>query len=181
MIHIGPPPGLARLRLHWHTARTNFERQTEIVREYVIRASDAAQAWREQIQARFIAAVSLRARASARQMERLTKFEAVYEETVDVICWAAKEESDPRQNERYANLRVKMRLAYRPLRRDLCRHWACADEPNAADPFEALFLPDDIDIVINAATGIESMMQTRAAFEAYRDELNSRCPQRRLN
>lgn len=180
MIHIGPPPGLARLRLHWHVARTNFERQTEVVREYVIGVGEAAQALQQRVAARFISAVSLRARANARQMLRLTKFESAYEEMVDVICWAAKEESDPRQDERFASLRVAMRLSYRPLRRDLRRHWVSAEEPEAEDPFEALFQPDDIDIVINAATGIESMMLTRAAFESYRAELDSRCPKRCL-
>jgi len=181
MIVLGPPPGLARLRLHWHVARTNFERRTDVVREYMTGVSESAQTWTRQVQSRFIAAVSLRARAAARQTVRLTKFEAAYDEMVDVVCWAAKEESNPRQDERFARCRVAMRMAYRPLRREMRSYWLCAEEPEAADPFEALFLPDDIDIVINAATGIESMMRTRAALEAYRAELNSRCPQRKQN
>ena len=178
MIVLGPPPGLARLRLHWHNARANFERQTDTVREYVNGVGETAQAWTRQIQARFIAAVSLRSRAASRQTLRLAKFEAAYEEMVDVVCWAAKEDADPRHDERFARARVEMRLTYRPLRRELRPHWQCADEPETADPFEALFLPDDIDIVINAATGIESMMRTRAALDACRDALNSRCSKR---
>ncbi len=179
MIVIGPPPGLARLRLHWHNARLNFERQTETVRQFVTGAGENAQAWTRQIQARFISAVSLRARANARQIERLTKFEAAYEEIVDVVCWAAKEDADPRQDERFARSRVAMRMAYRPVRRDMRAHWLCPGDAEATDPFEALYQPDDIDIVINAATGIDSMMRTRAALDAYREHLDSRCPQRR--
>ena len=181
MIVLGPPPGLARLRLHWHNVRTNFERQTDTVRETIGGVSASALAWTQKVQARFIAAVSLRSRAASRQSLRLAKFEAAYEEMVDVVCWAAKEDADPRQDERFARSRVEMRLTYRPLRRELRPHWQCADAPELADPFEALFLPDDIDKVINAATGIESMMRTRAALDACRDALDSRCPKRLRN
>ena len=99
---------------------------------------------------------------------------------VDLICWAAKEDGDTRQAERYAKLRIDMRLHYRPLRKALRSHWIESETPDNADgdPFEAMFVPDDVDIVINAATGIESMMKTRAALEAYRESLEARLPKR---
>lgn len=176
MIRIGlPPPTLPRLRLHWHTAHTEFARQSRALREYAGRTTAVSRARRQQISEWVLAHLSLGRRIARRQSDQLAAFEEKYEGLIDLICWAAKEGVQATHETRYAELRVWMKLHYRSMRARLRRYSA---DPKAArennDPFEALFGPGNVDEVINADGNIENIMAARETLAAYRASLDRR-------
>ncbi|HZO87915.1 MAG TPA: hypothetical protein VFB38_06205 [Chthonomonadaceae bacterium] len=172
-IRIGlPPPLLSRLRFHWHTTHTQCSHQVRSLRASANRTAEKVRdRWRHASE-RLAARLSPRARALARQRARLASFEEKYEDLVALLCWAAKEGVQPDHQPRYAALRAWMRAHYRPLRPHLRPYWAGEADAGTQDPFEALFLSANLEEVINAATGIENLMRTRFALEAYHDALN---------
>jgi hypothetical protein len=121
-----------------------------------------------------LARLSLRAYAVRRQRIRLNAFEAHYEDLVDLLCWAAKDGDHTDRDARYAELRIAMRRRYRDVRKRLRPYWDSPETETFPDPFESLFLPADVDEVINSVTGIEQISQTRTALDAYRADLNAR-------
>lgn len=174
MIRIGlPPPMLPRLRLHWHATHTLFQRQSRALREYATRTSAVSRSRWQQILAWGQTHLNLRVRALTRHRTQLTQFEERYEKLVDLLCWAAKEGVQDDREARYFELRRWMRVHYRVLKPRLSPHFAEAPGVEA-DPFEALFMPECLDEVINATAGIETMMRTRSALDAYHEELAAR-------
>jgi hypothetical protein len=175
MIRIGlPPPVLPRLRLHWHITRTQADRSSRWLRAYAARTVEATRTRWSHVTRAVTRTLSIRAFFAARALRRLDRFEACYDQLVDLLCWTAKEGVEAEKEARYGVLRVQMRLQYRAARKSLRPYWDMADTAEARDPFEALFLPADLDVVINDVRGIETMMQTRAALDAYRDALENR-------
>jgi hypothetical protein len=173
MINIGlPPPLLARLRLHWQNTRDHVQRQKESLRETYFRTQASTVEWIRNVSAKGVALITFRRRTLTRHLRQLDAFEQVYDRMVDLVCWTAKEDVSPERAERYAKLRSEMKKAYRIVRARLRPHW---HTPNAEhDPFAALYLPDDITEFIHSPVGIECLMQTRQAVDAYRSTLTSR-------
>lgn len=174
MIRIGlPPPVLPRLRVRWHGTQTWFSRYARSVRANASRAAEATGDWWRHVVASLSLRRSLRARAQARQRELLARFEEKYEDLIDLLCWAAQDGAHTDRDARYRELRAWMRAHYRRVAPKLRPFWADPGRPNAADPFHALFASENVENVINAATGIEDLMRTRLALEAYQDSLHA--------
>ncbi|HLK60833.1 MAG TPA: hypothetical protein VKU00_29990 [Chthonomonadaceae bacterium] len=178
-IRIGLPPTIfPRLRLGWHTTRQQLKRQAQALSQSTLRLTEVPRAWWHHLSQRLTPHWSLRARALVRQRTLLEKFEAQYEELVDILCWAAKDGDHTGRDARYAAIRTWMCANYRHLRSRLRPHWVEPDGPAVYDPFEALFAPENIDEVLHATTSIEDMMVTRAALDAYRQTLADPVPTR---
>jgi hypothetical protein len=172
MIRIGlPPPLLPRLRLHWHNTHSLFSRQARLLRESATRTAEVSRDWWLQVRAGLSTRLSLRARALSRHRTRLACFEQKYEALVDLLCGAARDGMHGDQEARYRELRAWMQTHYRTLGPRLRPYWATLEE-TASDPFEALFHQENVNDVIHAATGIEDIMRTRAALDAYRAVLD---------
>lgn len=171
MIRIGlPPPVLPRLRLHWHATHTLFARQTRSLREATAHATEALKEWLRHISHSMTA--PWRRAAAARHKARLAPFEGHYEDLVDLLCWAAKDGIHTDRDTRYRDLRAWMQQHYPKLRPHLRPHWAEA-EADANDPFESLFAAENVDDLIHAEAGIEHIMRTRCALDAYRETLEN--------
>ncbi|HZT44480.1 MAG TPA: hypothetical protein VFA07_20110 [Chthonomonadaceae bacterium] len=172
-----PPVLLPRLRLHWHATHQQLSRYSRALQEYANRTAAVSRAGWRSVSERTVACLSvrhrLRVRAEVRLRKRVAAFEERYEDLVDLLCWAAKDGVHTDRDARYTALRAWMRANYRTVRRHLCAYWAEEATP-AVDPFEALFAPENVDGIINAADGIEVIMRTRAALDAYHDALASR-------
>lgn len=173
-IRLGPPPGLARLRLQWHTARNQFLRQSRVWNEHIGVLRADMQIWWQRAYLAARSRFSLRERARQRQLvikqAQLAAFEDKYEDLVDLLCWAAKEGANAKQAGRYAELREWMQPHYgllRPRLRPFLNTPA-----NVFDPFECLFGPRSLDEVINDLDAIDNVIQARAALDAYRDTVS---------
>ena len=168
-IRLGPPPGLARLRLQWHTARNQFLRQQRAWSERVTVLRADTQVWWQRACLSVRSRFSLRERAEQRQLarrqEQLAAFTDKYEDLIDLLCWSAKEGANVEQCSRYNELREWMQSHYGVLRPRLRSYLNTPD--NVFDPFECLFNPRSLDDVINDLNAIENVMQTRAALDAY--------------
>ena len=176
MIRIGlPPPMLPRLRLHWHVARNTIEQYYSAFRAGTLRHIHATRAlWAGATVAIVSRIGSLRTRRvplEAQKQGRLERFEAVYEQLSDLICWAAKEEVTPEREAEYAHLRLSVRELYQPLRATLRPFWQTEDMESDYDPFEELFLPHDLNEVVDSMGGIMAISMAREAFEAYRESV----------
>jgi hypothetical protein len=169
-----PPRILPRLRLRWHSAHAQLLRQSRALREYATRTTAVPRARWRHVSDTMLARLSLRAYTARRQRIRLDAFEAHYENLIDLLCWAAKDGDHTDRDTRYAELRVSTRRHYRDVRKRLRRYWDSPEAGTSHDPFEALFLPTDVDEVINSVIGIENISQTRTALDAYRADLNAR-------
>lgn len=173
MINIGlPPPLLARLRLQWQNTRDHVQRQKENLRETYFRVQENTVQWVRTVSAKGVALVTFRRRTLTRHLRQLDAFEQVYDRMVDLVCWTAKEDINPERAERYAKLRGEMKKTYRIVRARLRGHWHTPESEQ--DPFEALYQPDNITEFTNSPVGIECLMQTRQAMDAYRAALDSR-------
>jgi hypothetical protein len=169
-----PPRILPRLRLRWHSAHAQFLRQSRALREYATRTTAVPRARWRRVSDTMLSRLSLRAYAARRQRIRLDAFEARYEDLVDLLCWAAKDGDHTDRDARYAELRLATRRRYRDVRKRLRPYWDSPAAGTSPDPFEALFLPADVDGIINSITGIENIAQTRTALDAYRADLSAR-------
>ena len=94
-IRLGPPPGLARLRLQWHAARNQFLRQSRVWNEQALPGALIPAPGGSASALPNLSRWSLRERARqrqrARQQAQLAAFTDRYEDMVDLLCWAAKE------------------------------------------------------------------------------------------
>ncbi len=172
-IRLGPPPGLARLRLQWHATRNQFLRQSRIWNEQALTWRADAHAWWQRAATANLHRWSLRERARqrqrVRQLAQLADFTVHYEDMVDLLCRAAKEGATMDMSRKYSEMRVEMQSRYgvmRPRLRSFLN--TPADQ---FDPFECLFSPLQLEEVINDLSGIENVMLTRAALDAYRETL----------
>lgn len=172
-IRLGPPPGLARLRLQWHATRNHFLRQSRAWNEQVLAWRADTRAWWQRAVVTNLSRYSLRERARqrqrARQLAQLADFTVYYENMVDLLCWAAKEGANAEQARKYSEMRVEMQSRYGVMRPRLRGFLNTPDD--LFDPFECLFGPQKLEEVINDMSGIENMMLTRAALDAYRETL----------
>ena len=172
-LRLGSPPGLARLRLQWHSARSQFLRHSRAWREEWATRRIETLSWWQRSGAVWMTNWNLRERAHRRQLARqlvqLTSFTDKYEDLVDLLCWAAKEGVHADQAARYAELRMWMQSHYGLLRPRLRVLLNTPD--NIYDPFECLFAPQDLAEVINDLSAIENVMHTRAILDAYRETL----------
>lgn len=171
-----PPTVFPRLRVRWYATCAYFVRQNQNFREMRERALAPANRWWQFVTARASFRVNARLRAEQRLRDQLTSFESRYEDLVDLLCVSANEGVRPEHTARYAELRRWMCHNYRRVRPGLRKHWVEPNAPEAYDPFEALFASENMEEVLHAATGIEDIMQTRYALEAYREELNTPPP-----
>jgi hypothetical protein len=96
------------------------------------------------------------------------EFERHYNDLVDLLCGSAKEGVDDYSRARYGELRGWLISHYEALRATLLRHLDTDTESAAAtcDAFESLFLPTDIEEVINSEGVIMRIIQTRRALNA---------------
>ena len=173
-IRIGLPTAIfPRLRLGWQTTRQQLQRQAQVLSQGTLRLTTAPRAWWRSLSQRLTPRWNMRTRALARQEALLIKFEEQYEELIDLLCWAAKDGDHSGRDARYSEIRIWMCANYRHLRSRLRPHWIEPDGPGAYDPFEALFISEDVDTVIHATTSIEDMMVTRTALDAYRATLEA--------
>ena len=172
-IRLGPPPGLARLRLQWHATRNQFLRHSRGWNEQALTWRAEARAWWQRTALVNLSRFSLRERAQqrqrVRQLAQLADFTVYYEDMVDLLCWSAKEGATPKQAQKYSEMRVAMQSRYGVMRPRL--RGFLNTPADQFDPFECLFSPQNLDGVINDMSGIENMMLTRAALDAYRATL----------
>ena len=174
-------PPFARLRLHWFATRSEILRQKRAWQERWESRRDSqvvpTRVARPRLMERLNVRSLWRMRVARIRLAQLLAFEHRYEELVDLICWAAKDSDNApaSHEERYGELRVRMRLHYRAVRPRLRPHWQSVMDTAGveADPFEGLFTPDSLDKVIYASGGIETMMAARMAIDTYRAELET--------
>jgi hypothetical protein len=164
-IRIGPPPALARLRLHWHATQNYYLRQARTVRETATDTTRGVTLWWRNTSTKLSMRLRRHARAQARQQAQYAAFFTYYEDLVDLLCWAAKDGVHTERDARYAELRRWMQLNYHRIRPHLRAHLDTWEGP--FDPFEELFAPECIDEIINDPACIQFMMQTRMALDAY--------------
>ena len=168
-IRIGPPPALARLRLYWHSARTNYMRHRRLLRDYLTQRSENSRIWLQDRSQAVSPRVRLRQRADARRKEEFVLFLDKYEELIDLLCWAAKDGVHTDRDVRYAQLRVWMSAHYYRLRPRLRPYLPAT--VGVFDAFESLFAPECVDYVINDDSTIENAMLTRSVINCYQDAL----------
>lgn len=172
-IRLGSPPGLARLRLQWHATRSQFRRQSRVWNDQALAWRTDARAWWQRTAVANLSRWSLRERARqrqrARQLAQLADFTVHYEDMVDMLCRAAKEGASVEQSRKYSEMRVAMQSRYGVMRPRLRSFLNTPDDQ--FDPFECLFAPQQLEEVINDMSGIENVMLTRAALDAYRETL----------
>jgi len=115
----------------------------------------------------------------------MPEFEQQYQELVDLLCWSAKDGVHDSRDTRYAELRAWFLDHYEPLRPALLPHLRIEPEDVALvepggiaprDAFESLFLPTDVDALINSDTIICRIMRTRCAVDALHDQLDAARP-----
>ena len=172
-IRLGPPPGLARLRLQWHATRNQFLRQSRIWNEQALAWRTDTRAWWQRVGLANVSRWSLRERARqrqrVRQLTQLADFTVHYEDMVDLLCWAAKEGANEEQSRKYGEMRVAMQSRYGVMRPRLRGFLHTPDDQ--FDAFECLFTPQKLEDVINDLGAIENVMRTRAALDEYRGTL----------
>ena len=174
-----PPTLLPHLRLRWQNTQGLLLRQSRTFKAYVrYTTSTLPREWWQIASTRLFTRFSMRSRIQRRtllrQQSQLTEFETQFDALIDLLCWTAKEGVRPESHTQYAELRIWMCRNYRTVRTPLRSHWLEPDAPSSGDPFEAIFVPDTVEEVINAAFGLETMFQTRAALESYRADLDTR-------
>ncbi|MCS6777617.1 MAG: hypothetical protein RMJ43_04090 [Chloroherpetonaceae bacterium] len=170
MIRIGlPPPVLPRLRLHWHVTRISCARYSRLLAAVRPRTLEVWQAWRVYVVQRIMTTVTLRQYRQRRALAQLRTFETHYEELVDLLCWSAKDGVHTNRDARYTRVRAWMLRYYPRIQAHLRSYWASSDP--SRDPFLGLFGVEHVDDVIYSIHGIEDMLRSRAALEAYRRDL----------
>ncbi len=164
-----PPALFPRLQQQWQITCTYFQKQSHTARIIGIRTVKAPGYWWRGFTLRYHSSWSLKAKAQARKKQDLLMFEEKYEELVDLLCWAAKEGVQAERSQRYVLLRQWMCANYRKVRSTLRPYWVQDGMPEACDPFESLFVAESIEAFINAPNGIDDLMLSRIALEAFLD------------
>jgi hypothetical protein len=160
-----------RLRVRWQTTRMQFARRSRAFFGYALRTVEAPRVWWQSTRRRLKSRWGLRTRDLAKRQAELARFEEKYEDLVDLLCWAAKDGVHTDRDARYTELRAWMCAHYRTIRPRLRSYWVEPHAPTSYDPFEALFASENVDAILNADTGIDDMLQTRAALDCYRGAL----------
>jgi hypothetical protein len=115
----------------------------------------------------------------------MPEFGRRFDELVDLLCWSAKEGDHDGRDEQYAELRAWFIGNYEPVRPLLLEYLtseaddmipARPGQPAQRDAFESLFLPRDIDSIINSDTVICRIIRTRQAVDALHEALDARYP-----
>jgi hypothetical protein len=162
---------MLRLRLRAHIALSQAARQTERIRQGVL---DALWLDRETVRQR----ARMRRITAISQSALFKEFEDRYDQLVDLLCWAAKDGIHDGRDARYAELRAWFLKYYRRLQPALTHYLesepedripAKEGEPAPQDAFESLFLPTDVDALINSETIISRIMRTRCAVDILRE------------
>jgi hypothetical protein len=164
-----PPALFPRLNQHWQAACSYFQKQSVSLRVFTLRTAKMPIVCWHGLRVRYTTRWSLQARSEIRRQKDFQAFESQYEELVDLLCWAAKEGVPAERSIHYAELRRWMCTHYRKVRSQLRPYWVEAGAPEPIDPFEALFVAENIEGFINAPDSISDLMQTRAALDAYHD------------
>lgn len=172
MIRIGlPAPVVLRLRLRAHIALSQIARQTERIQRGIRGALwlDRETA-RQRARMRRVIAIS--------RSTLFKEFEDRYDQLVALLCWAAKDGIHDGRDARYAELRAWFLRNYPRLQPALTyflesepedRVPAKEGEPIPRDAFESLFLPSDVDALINSETVISRIRRTRNAIDMLRE------------
>jgi hypothetical protein len=151
MIRVGLPlPLLARLRQQWKRLRNQFLRHTYLVRNWFTGRRE------ERLNLS-------RARALEREARAFHAFSTAYQDLIDVVCMAAREEAPALYQTRYAQKQRLYRQCYQSFSHHLqpyCREWGLEE-----DPFKNL-CQGELAEVIHSATGIEVMMTMNGILEA---------------
>jgi hypothetical protein len=117
-------------------------------------------------------------------MRSMQEFVTRYDDLVDLLCWTAKEGLNDGRRARYSELRLWFVQNYEPVRPIVTRFLDTRPEdrepvvegtPTPRDAFESLFLPHQIDALINSEAVIHRIIRTRCAVEAFREELERDC------
>lgn len=173
-IRIGLPPTIApQLRVRWRATRAHLTGQIHALQTNTARLFQAPFVWGKQLVSHFQHRWSLHKRLLRRQIALLNAFEEHYEQLVDLLCWAAQEGAHTKQNASYHEIRTWMCSHYSQIRSRLRPYWTDPNGPTAYDPFEALFMPEQVSAVLNATTSIEDMMLCQQALNRYRDALDA--------
>jgi hypothetical protein len=167
-----PPTYVPRLAHSWRHAGTVFARQTLIVKAGMLRVVSVTRVLWKRLVNTTQDLFNLRARTRQRHRAQLSVFEHQYDGLVDLLCTSAHEGVRPDREKAYAQARTWMCAHYPCIARYVRRHWAlgCSE---GQDPFMALYSQPLLEGVINVDIGIEVIMQSRMALEAYRAELDA--------
>jgi hypothetical protein len=113
----------------------------------------------------------------------LPEFEQKFDDLVDLLCWSAKEGDHTGRDEQFTALRRWFLENFDSIRPYLLNHLVTLPEDAAVvyeghqpprDAFESLFLPRDVDSIIESETVICRIIRARAAVDALRNEVDSR-------
>jgi len=168
-----PPALFPRLNKQWQATCSYFQRQSTHVRAVTLRAVKMPIVCWHGLTVRYTTRWSLQARSELRRQQDFAAFEEKYEALVDLLCWTAKEGLQTDREARYIELRQWMCTHYRKVRSQLRPYWVEPGVPEPIDPFEALFVAENIEAIINAPDSISDLMLTRAALEAYHENTGS--------
>ena len=115
----------------------------------------------------------------------MPEFGRRFDDLVDLLCWSAKEGDHEGRDEQYAGLRAWFLANYESARPLLLEYLISEPEdvvparpgqPAPRDAFESLFLPRDIDSIINSDTVICRIIRTRQAVDSLQEALDARYP-----
>ena len=166
-----PPGNVPRLRHPKRYAGTVFSHPITGLQAGIVRVLSVTQVlWNRLLGVNDL--FNLRARARQRQRARLTAFEKQYDDLIDLLCAAAHEGIQSERESAYTGSRAFMLAHYPRIARQVRSHWEFNGE-GSVDPFEPLFIHESLEDAVNGETGIEDIMRSRSALEAYREELDA--------
>lgn len=92
-------------------------------------------------------------------------FRKRFEELIDLLCVSANEGIREDRATEYRQIRKWMRTHYPRVSARILRCWRI-DNPNAVDPFLALYQPLELSDVINSEAAIDNILRSHDALEA---------------
>lgn len=167
-----PPRQVPRDRLVWRSAGTVFAHQAIVLKASILRVVSTTRVLWKRLANGVKDLLSPRARARQRQRAQFNAFERHYEGLVDLLCAAAHEGIHPERERSYRRARSWMAVNYPSMARNVRCHLE-TEVPDGPDPFEALYSYACLAEAVNVDTGIDDILRSRAALEAYRIELDS--------
>jgi hypothetical protein len=183
MIRIGlPAPTLMRLRLRAQITANRVARRAETIRQGVLTTLHNDLAALQRIPQALLWRPAAKTPTAADPYTLMQEFEDHFQGLVDLLCWSAKDGIHDRRDARYAELRDWFIRNYDAIRPALLFHLQGEPEdlllteeggPAPRDAFESLFLPRNVDAIINSETVICRIMRTRCALDSYREQINA--------
>ena len=179
MIRIGlPVPTLLRLRIRAQVGSRRLVRNVKEARNDALLSASNGLARINPLS--WISRRRARIPTGPNPRTNLNHFEENFQHLIDLLCWSAKEGVKADGVRRYAELRVWFLQNYDSIRPalqpylasehgDTVPHEDGAQAPR--DAFESLFLPQNLDALINSDTIISRIQRTRFALDTYRDGL----------